>query len=336
MSEYKAPTIPRINPTLPPSEDPLSETLHLLQLTGVLYSRCELTAPWGVELPELEGCMMMEIVTSGQCWLELNDEEPRLLRQGSLVLIPHGTAHRVLSSTTASAQPLSEIPIERVSDRFEIMRHGGGGELTRVTYCGVRFDHIAAQRLTSLLPDVLHLETSDRSDAWLRDTIRFISNEAHEMKPGGETVVTRLADILVIQALRSWMDTASHAEQGWISALRDKHIGRALAKMHKNPQNNWTVDSLAKDVGMSRSGFSARFTALVGEPAMLYLTRWRMQMSRKDLLQTDDALSVLATRHGYQSEAAFSRAFKRVYGVSPGSVRKSARTSSNNQSESSQ
>ncbi|MDH3693126.1 MAG: AraC family transcriptional regulator [Gammaproteobacteria bacterium] len=327
MAQRKTPTIPRINPKLPPSADPLCETLHLLKFTGVLYCRSELTAPWGIDLPPLEGCMMVEIVTVGQCWLEVEGEEPCLLQQGSLVLIPHGTGHRIRSSPTAESKPLSEIPIEQVSDRYEIMRYGGGGDFAHITYCGVRFDHVPAQRLTALLPKVLHVETFDQDDEWLQNTIRFISREANEMRPGGETIITRLADILVIQAIRSWIDASPEAEQGWLAALRDKQVGRALAMIHREPEKNWTVASLAKEVGMSRSGFSARFTNLVGESVMHYLTHWRMQLARRQLQETSDPLSVLAYHHGYQSEAAFSRAFKREFGVSPGSIRHTTITS---------
>ena len=328
MTQYKTPTMPRINPKLPPSSDPLCETLHLLRLTGILYCRSELTAPWGIELPPLEGCMMVEVVTAGQCWLEVEGDEPRLLQQGSPALTPHATGHRIRSSPTADVEPLSDIPVEQVSDRYEIMRYGGGGNFTHITYCGVRFDHIAAQRLTELLPKVLHVECLEQDDGWLQNTVRFISREAKEMRPGGETVITRLADILVIQAIRSWIDSAPEAEQGWLAALRDKQVGRALATIHREPQKDWTVASLAKEVGMSRSGFSARFTKLVGESAMHYLTQWRMQLARTQLQETSDPLSVLADRLGYQSEAAFSRAFKRVFGVPPGSVRHTAQLQS--------
>lgn len=324
MTHDKTATMPRVNPKLPPASDPLCETLHLLRLTGVLYCRAELTAPWGIDLPPLEGCMMIEIVTAGHCWLEVEGEQPRLLQQGSLALMPHGTRHSIRSSPNADTEPLSDIPIELVSDRYEIMRYGGGGDFAHITYCGVRFDHVAAQRLIELLPTVLQVDTLDHEDGWLHNTVRFISREAKEMRPGGETIITRLADIIVIQAIRSWIDSAQEADRGWLAALRDKHVGRALAAIHRAPEKHWTVASFAKEVGMSRSGFSARFTNLVGVSAMHYVTQWRMQLACTQLQETSDPLSVLAQRLGYQSEAAFSRAFKRVFGVSPGSVRRVA------------
>lgn len=315
----------RANPTISNFSDPLGETLHLLRLTGTLYCRSELTAPWGIDLPAFDGCMMFHIVTAGHCWLEVEGEEPRLLQQGSLALVPHGNGHRMYSSPQVESAPLFDIPVEQVSDRYEIMRYGGTGELTQGTCCVVRFDHVAGQQLIKLLPKVLQINCwADDEDSWLQSTLRFIAREAKELKPGGETVITHLADILIIQAIRSWIDSAPEAERGWLAALRDKHVGRALAAIHREPEKDWSVASLAKEVGMSRSGFSARFTSLVGESAMRYLTQWRMQLARMQLQETSDPLTALASRFGYQSEAAFCRAFKRMFGVPPGSVRQVA------------
>lgn len=314
------------NTMIPSFTDPLGETLHLLRLTGTLYCRSELTAPWGVDLPAFDECMMFHVVTAGRCWLEVEGDEPRLLQQGSLALVPHGTGHCIRSSPTADSEPLFDIPVERVSDRYEIMRYGGAGELTHLTCGVVRFDHVAGQQLIKLLPRVLQIDTWDNDESnWLQSTLRFITREARELRPGGETVITHLADILIIQAIRSWIDSAPEADQGWLAALRDNQVGKALSAIHREPEKDWTVALLAKEIGMSRSGFSARFTSLVGESVMRYLTQWRMQLARAQLLETSDSLSVLADRLGYQSEAAFCRAFKRVFGVSPGSIRHAAK-----------
>jgi len=315
----------RTNTNIPGFTDPLGETLHLLRLTGTLYCRSELTAPWGIELPPFEGCMMFHVVTAGHCWLEVEGEEPQLLPQGSLALVPHGHGHAIRSNPTDGTVPLFDIPVERVSERYEIMRYGGDGDLTHLTCGVVRFDHVAGRQLIALLPKVLRIDAwADEDGSWLQNTLRFIAREAREMRPGGETVITHLADILIIQAIRSWLVSAPDADRGWLAALRDKQIGRALAEIHREPEREWTVASLAREIGMSRSGFSARFTSLVGESAMRYLTQWRMQLARAELVETSDPLSVIADRLGYQSEAAFGRAFKRVFGISPGSVRQTA------------
>ena len=316
------PMTPRVDSELPPSADPLAEVLQLLQMTGVLYCSAQLTDPWGIEVPELAGVMNVEVVTSGHCWLELDGQAPVFMPQGSLALIARGSRHRLRANPGDKIIGLADIPIERAGERFEIMRHGGGGRLTQVTYFGVRIEPFLADRLLRMLPEVLHLRTQEDDDGWLNHTIRYISREAQQRLPGSETIITRLADILVIQAIRNWLDSVREEEHGWIAALRDRQIGRALALMHRQPERNWRVASLAREIGMSRSGFSARFTALLGESVLQYLTSLRMQLAHRELLQTGDSLAKIAERVGYHSEPAFNRAFKRVVGMPPGALRK--------------
>jgi AraC-like DNA-binding protein len=159
-------------------------------------------------------------------------------------------------------------------------------------------------------------------DERLRQPVFLGLREDKELRPGGETVITRLADILVIQAIRSWIAQDPSAQTGWLGALRDKQVGRAITLIHRDPARAWTVASLAAEVAMSRSAFAARFTELVGEPPMHYVARWRMHVALASLREDGATLGELAMRLGYQSEAAFSRAFKRFIGVSPGSVRR--------------
>jgi len=190
--------------------------------------------------------------------------------------------------------------------------------------CGaVRFDHPAAHHLVKLLPRMISVEawSSPQAD-WIQSTLRFMAAEAQALRPGGETVITRLADILVIQAIRSWIAQDPAAQTGWLGALQDEQIGRAISLIHRDPARAWTVASLAAEVAMSRSAFAARFTELVGEPAMHHVARWRMYVALTWLKEDGAALGELASRLGYQSEAAFSRAFKRIIGVSPGAVRR--------------
>ncbi len=311
-------------PSLPPrSNDPLGEVLHRLRLSGILYCRAELTAPWAIAVPTLEDCLTFQIVTEGSCWLELAGSEPRLLRQGSLTLIPRGLEHCFRSALNVAALPLFDIPVEKISERYELMRYGGGGNLTHVTYGVVRFEDAAAQRLIDLLPPVLQIDAcGDDAGSWLHSSLRLITREASALRPGGETVITRLADIIVIQAIRSWLDSETEASQGWLAGLRDERVGRALASIHRAPELEWSVATLAKEAHMSRSAFAERFTQLVGEPVMTYVTEWRMQLARAELRDTTESLAVLSGRFGYSSEAAFCRAFKRHFGVPPGSVRR--------------
>ncbi|MEU6155708.1 AraC family transcriptional regulator [Actinosynnema sp. NPDC047251] len=305
----------------PPSQDQLGEALHLLRLTGTLYCRAELTAPWGISVPALDGFMTFGIVTAGTCSWEVDGAAPLTLGPGNLVLIPHGTPHRVRSAAGVPVAELFGLPVERIGDRYEVLRHGGGGTAAQVTYGVVRFDHVAAKRLVAQLPLVLRVDAWD--DDWLHSTLRLIAREAAEPRAGGETVITRLADVLVVQAIRTWLDTAAEARVGWLAALRDVHVGRALTALHRFPEREWTVAGLAREAGMSRSVFAGRFTELVGEPAMRYLTRWRMQQAQEHLRHTTETVGAVAHRFGYQSEASFSRAYKRTFGVSPGTARSS-------------
>ena len=312
--------------TVPPPADPLGEALHLLRITGTLYCRAELTAPWGIAVPDLDGLMAMLVVTHGEAVLEIDGVPPLALRPGELVLIPHGGPHTIRCAPGVPTLPLFDLPVEQISERCELMRHGGGGALTRITYCSMRPDHVTADRLVARLPPVLQLNTWADDGGWLQSTLHLIGAEAATLRPGGETVLTRLADVLVVQAIRSWLDTAPEARQGWLAALRDEHVGRAMAALHRAPETPWTVESLAREAAMSRSAFSARFTAFVGEPVMQYVTQWRRQLARTHLQQTTEPLSQIAGRFGYASEAAFSRAFSRTFGSPPGSVRPSAQS----------
>ncbi len=315
--------MPKPDPTIPLTSDPLAETLHMLRLTGTLYCRGELTAPWAIDIPRLEGVMVFIVVTSGSCWLTLEDSEPRLLSQGCLVLIPHGLAHTISSTRGLAGEPLFDLPVEKVSERYEIMRHGGGGDMTRTMYGVVRFDDVAAEHLLRLLPQVISIDAwDDQTGGWLQSTLRFIASEAASLKPGGETEITRLSDVVVIQAIRSWLETAPTTETGWLAALRDPQVGKALALMHRRPGDDWSVDTLAIEVGMSRSAFAARFANLVGHTPLRYLTEWRMRVARSRLIDTTDGLAEISGDLGYQSEAAFCRAFKRTFGKPPGSVRR--------------
>jgi AraC-like DNA-binding protein len=312
---------PRAFPT---TSDQLGEALHMLQVTGALYCRAELTAPWGIDVPRLDGLMMFHIVTAGRCWLEVEGHAPRLLQPGSLALVPHSTPHLLRSDLDAAAEPLFDIPVELVSDRYEIIRLGGGGEPAQVTCVVAEPDQESARRLVAQLPDVLVVDAWDDGDAsWLHSTLRLMTREAAALRPGGEMVLTRLADVLVVQAVRAWLESAPEARVGWLAALRDEHVGRALIAIHRSPEKDWGVDSLARRVGMSRSAFSARFTDLVGESVMRYVTDWRMQLARTHLQSSSEPLSAVAHRFGYQSEAAFSRAFVRRFGIRPGAVRRS-------------
>ena len=309
------------SPALPVTNDPLGEILHQLRLDGSLYCRSELSGDWSLDMPILPGKMMFHIITAGQCWLSVAGEPTRLLKQGSLVLVPHGLGHVISSDPNLSPTPLFESGVIQVSERYETLNITGDGDITELT-CGIMgFDQFAGKQLMQQLPPMLIVEPGQYNQQdWLNSTLQFIGQEARQLKPGGETIITHLGDILVIQLIRHWMEHSPQASEGWIGALRDKHIGIALRAIHHQPEKKWTVDSLAQECGMSRSGFSAHFKQLLGDSVKSYLTQWRMNIAYQRLKQQHEPLINLAQELGYESEAAFSRAFKRIMGVSPGKV----------------
>jgi len=298
--------------------DPLGEALHLLRMSGTFYARSEFTAPWGLELPPMTDCLMLHVMTSGRCMLEVNGEQ-RELESGDLALVPHGLGHLLASGPNVRVAKLEDVPREEFGEGYEVLRHGGDGAAATMICAAVRFDHPAARQLIELLPNVIHVKawTSPQME-WIQSTLRLMAVESREVRPGGATVVTRLADILVIQAIRSWIEQDAAAQTGWLGAFRDKQIGHAIAAIHRDPAQEWTVESLADVAAMSRSAFAARFKELVGESPMQYVAGWRMRVAAMWLREDDATVADLANRLGYQSEAAFSRAFKRVMGVAPG------------------
>jgi len=319
-----------MGPIDPGQPDPLGTALHFLRMSGAFYGRSELSAPWGLTMPAMPGCLWFHVVTSGAARLEADagsadagsgDGDSLTLRPGDLALVPHAAGHVLRSDPGVPAPGILDLERESVSDRYEILRYGGGGIPTNLLCGAVRFDHPAARNLIEVLPSIIHIQTStspypDR----MHSTLALLAAEAQQFRPGGEAVITRLADILVIQAIRTWIETDPGAQTGWLGALADQQIGRAISLIHQDPAREWTVASLAGESAMSRSAFAARFTELVGEPAMHYVTRWRMNVALDQLQETGATVAELAGRLGYRSDAAFARAFKRVTGASPGAV----------------
>jgi AraC-like DNA-binding protein len=312
------------NPPAP--SDPLGEALHHLRMSGAFYCRTDLTAPWGLTLPPLPEYLWFHIVTAGSVQLEADGNEPVMLGMGDVALVTHGAGHVLRSERDAPTPGILELEREGVSDRYEILRHGGGGAPTRLMCGAVRFDQPAAGNLVAALPELIRIEALAAPEAErIQGTLSLIAVETARPRPGGEAVITRLADVLVIQTIRAWIETDPDAQTGWVGAMRDRQIGRALALIHADPARAWTVASLAREVAMSRSAFAARFKDLVGEPAMHYLTRVRMQVAVTALRDEGATAAELAGRLGYRSQAAFARAFKRIVGVAPGAIKRQPR-----------
>ena len=305
--------------------DPLGEALHFLRMDGAFYCRSELSAPFGATMPPLALYLWFHVVTSGELWLTTLDGESRLLGPGDIALVCHGAGHDLVSVPGEPTVDITTIEHQMISDRYEVMHLGGGGARTQVICAAVRFDHPAARNLIDALPEVIVLPTSASPGLErMQGTLALMAAEARSLSPGGEAVITRLADILVIQAIRAWIESDPGARTGWLGALHDPQIGGAIARIHQDPARDWTVAALADEFSMSRSSFSARFTALVGEPVMHYVTRWRMHVAVAALREEGATVAELAARLGYRSEAAFARAFKRVIGQPPGAIRSSS------------
>jgi len=305
------------------SVDPMGEVLHALRMTGVFYCRSELTAPWGMSMPAAPGCLWFHVGLTGRCAIEADGFDTIELTPGAFVLVTSGEGHRLSTAPGVACPPVLELPHDYEDDRYALLRHGGGGTPTTLV-CGiVRMDNHVAKSLIRALPPVIHLDGLTALQAeWMQSSVRLMAAEAQEMLPGGDTIVTRLADILVVQAIRSWLRQDASARAGWLGALNDPQIGKALADIHREPERRWTVAALAEGVGMSRSAFAARFTELVEETPVRYATDVRMGVA-SDLLRAPDAsVADVAWTLGYRSEAAFHRAFKRSTGLTPGAVRR--------------
>jgi AraC-like DNA-binding protein len=315
------PRRPLIRDMPPAPGDPLGEALHSLRMTGVFYVRSELRAPWALLMPHWEDTLWFHVVVAGRAVLDTGDGLLDL-RPGDLLLAPHGRRHVMASEPGLDAVDVTALEHDYENDRYAVLLYGGEGPRTTVVCGAVRFGHPAARALVDLLPPVIHVDAAESPQAeWTQAVVRLMAAEARAVQPGGEAVVTRLADVLVIQAIRSWIASDPSARTGWLGALQDPQIGQALALVHRDPGRPWTIAALAHEVAMSRSAFAARFAALVGEPVVAYLTRWRMQVAATAIADGQATIGELANRLGYRSEAAFARAFKRVIGVPPGAVR---------------
>jgi len=218
---------------------------------------------------------------------------------------------------------LFDLPRVQLSERYEILKLGGGGTPSTAV-CGVfQFDHPAAHQLVALLPKVLAVEAWNSPHMeWIQSTLRMMAAEARELRPGGETVITRLADILVIHAIRSWIAQDPAAQTGWLAGARDPGIGQALALMHAEPASQWTIANLARRTGMSRTRLAERFHYFLDDSPMAYLTKWRLKLGAEMLTSGEESVAQVAATVGYGSEATFNRAFKREYGLPPAKYRR--------------
>ncbi len=311
---------------IPQLNDPLGETLYSLRLNGVLYANSDLSAPWAVEMPAMEGKMMFHIATSSRCLLQSNGQSLQLC-PGELALVPRGNGQQILSEPDVTCAPFMEIPVTKISERFEQISYGEDGDKTNLICGVVSFGHLNGNHLISQLPSLIHVKANNDSTRNLAALLEVIADEAASLRVGGEAIIANLADVIVLKAIRYWIEQSPQAQMGWLGELRAPKIGAALVLVHSQPHLPWDVAGLAQKVAMSRSGFSARFSELVSQPVKQYLTHWRMSLARNKLSHESLSLTELSEQLGYQSEAAFSRAYKRVFGEPP--LRSNNRSSTN-------
>jgi AraC-like DNA-binding protein len=300
--------------------DALSAVLQDLRLTHASYCRTELHAPWGIEIPVEDGASL-HVIVEGNGWLHTAKSEPLPLGQGDIVLLPQGAGHTIVDAPTSAKRPIQELPRECVGDRVFHIRGGGTGPRALMVCCGMTFEASALHPLLRMMPEVLHVPCGGSRDPVLSILLDTMAAEIREQRMGAATVMARLADIVVARVVRTWVEQRAEHATGWLAAIRDPQIGRALAAFHRNPERDWSVEALGGAAGLSRSQFSERFTAVLGVAPARYVAEWRMHLATRWLTAEHVSIGEVASRLGYDSEPSFSRAFKRIVGVPPGELR---------------
>jgi AraC-like DNA-binding protein len=331
--------------------DLLSDVLRFIRLRGAVFFTARMAGRWAVASPrpeELarlvrirEDCIaLFHLVTSGECSIALDGDGPVRAPAGSIVVLPRGEAHRI--GNDLSLQPMRLQSVYSWSNaETPCISHGSGDVTTRLVCgylrCDRRFDPLVGA-LPSLLVDQpgegklvaargrgartwLRAEVDGEGDGWLARTFRHTMEEAEARRPGSAVMLPRLVELMYVEVLRRYMRLLPPGEPGWLSACRDVHVGQALRLLHEDPARKWTVSALAARVGVSRSSLGDRFHALLGEPPMHYLARWRMHLAEQLLEEPELSIAEVSERVGFDSAVAFHRAFKRHVGIPPGEWR---------------
>lgn len=295
--------------------------LNKMTLESVFCTHSDFSSPWGIALPALDNCMMFHVVIEGAVQLSVASENVEL-QSGDFILLPRGEGHTLSDGCTSFYTQLQDLPIELVSERFERLKFGGQGDKS-VLLCGaITFQHPLTLRLLGVLPDKIVIKAGSNSSKEVNTLTDLLRNETVKADMGANGTISRLADLLVITALREYLDVQKVGEFGWIGALENTRIAKAIQLVHESPSKHWSLEQLASEVGMSRTSFAVEFKKLVGNSPMDYLTEWRMSLAYSDLQNTKASILAIALDYGYQSESAFSRAFKKITGSSPGLIRK--------------
>ena len=314
--------------------DALSQTLSVVRLVGAIFINAKFTAPWCYQSPSsvaaapllepgAERVVIFHMITEGECHVEIGDEPPVRLTAGDVVVFPQGHAHRMCSQPgvpPATGARLDEV----LSRRPRQLIYGGGGPATRLVCGYLACDRRLAAMLLAGLPVLLRVNVRGSSAGmWLEASVRYALAEARSPRPGGAGVLAKLAEVLFIEVLRLYVNQQSEGRIGWLAAVGDRIVGAALNQLHARPAHTWTVDELAREAHTSRSVLAERFQYLVGSSPMQYLTQWRMLLAANLLTRSNAPLARIAEDVGYQTDTAFSRAFRREFGSPPATWRRS-------------
>jgi AraC-like DNA-binding protein len=314
--------------------DALSETLRVVRLVGAIFINGRFTAPWCYQSPRADSAapllepgaervVIFHFITEGECVVELGDEPPLHLAAGDVVVFPQGDAHRMASEP--GLKPAKGARLEAVlARRPRQLNFGGAGEATRLVCGYLACDARMARLLLGGLPRILRVNVrGSNAGAWLESSVRYALAEARSPRPGGAGVLAKLAEVLFLEVLRLYIDKQSAGRTGWLAGLGDRVVGVALNAIHQRPAHAWSLEELARASGASRSVLAERFQQMVGSSPMQYLTQWRMLLAANLLSGSNAPLVRIAEDVGYQTDTAFSRAFRREYGVPPAAWRRS-------------
>jgi AraC-like DNA-binding protein len=318
-----------------PSADVLSDVLRSVRLTGSVYFDFELSSPWVAEAPaarEIAASVMpgaqrvieYHLIARGSCWGSVVGEPPLRLRAGDLIVFPQGDPHVLSSEPGLRAEPDLSLFVRPTTPLPLVYERGGGGpDRARLVCCFLGCDERPFNPLLAALPRTIHLSGAgnEATSGWLATLLNIAVREAGTARAGRDNILARLSELMFVEAVRRYIETLPLAETGWLAGLRDPIVGQALAALHANPAEPWTVERLARAVGASRSVLADRFSEMVGQPPMPYLALWRMQRASRLLLE-GESVAESARVVGYESEAAFSRAFKKLVGGAPATWRR--------------
>jgi AraC-like DNA-binding protein len=318
--------------------DTLSDVLEAVKLTGALFFLVEARSPWVAEapastdlapaiLPRAQHVVSYHVVSRGSCWCESPGQSAIRLEAGDVLVVPHGHPYQLASAcglrTGWSLDDALGWFRAMADGRLPfVVTEGGQGPERLGLVCGfLGCDALPFNPVLTALPALMKVRVHDDSAIRLNALLEFAVAESTAARPGSRSVLLRIAELVFVEVLRSYLTTASDDGASWLGGLRDPVVGRALARLHAEPARPWTLPELAHEAGASRSVLAERFTSFVGHPPMLYLTRWRMQLAAGRLATTGAPVCAVASEVGYESEAAFCRAFKKVTGVTPASWR---------------